>query len=60
MGNIGAPTGEAREEVMKAVRMITVKERNRIVGLVWRARGHSAGEAFILFEHPRRLLSVGN
>jgi len=34
MGNVGALTGVAREEVVRAVRMITAREKKRIVGLV--------------------------
>ena len=49
---MGALTGVAREEVMRAVRMITAKEEKCIVGLVYRGGGHSVHEAFILFEHP--------
>ena len=43
----GALTGAAREEVVRTVRKITAKEKKRMVGLAWRARGY-LGEAFIL------------
>lgn len=35
----GALTGTAREEAVRAVRMMTAKEKKRIVGLAWRAKG---------------------